>query len=61
MSYPRMRDALAKSGRPILFAMCNGGEEDVWSWAAPVGNSWRITGDITNDWKSVASGSACSH
>lgn len=47
-----MRDALNKTGRPIFFSMCSWGEESVWVWAKPVGNSWRTTGDINNNYKS---------
>lgn len=46
--YPVMRDALNASGRHIFFSMCQWGGEQVWTWAAPVGNSWRTTGDINN-------------
>jgi alpha-galactosidase len=51
--YTAMRDALAATGRPILFSLCNWGEEDVWTWGAGVGNSWRTTGDITPDFDSM--------
>ncbi|KAK6527578.1 hypothetical protein TWF694_004562 [Orbilia ellipsospora] len=44
--YTAMRNALAKTGRPILYSMCNWGVADVWNWAAPIGNSWRMSGDI---------------
>jgi alpha-galactosidase len=53
--YTRMRDALASSGRQILFAICNWGNDDVRSWGAATGNSWRTTGDITATWNSVLS------
>lgn len=51
--YTAMRDALAATGRPILFSLCNWGQENVWTWGANVGNSWRTTGDITDNWTSV--------
>lgn len=44
--YPFMRDALNASGRHIFFSICQWGEEQSWTWAGPVGNSWRTTGDI---------------
>lgn len=53
--YETMRDALAASGRLIFFAMCEWGQDAVWTWGAPVGNSWRTTGDITASWGSVLS------
>lgn len=45
-AYPLMRDALAQSGRPILFSMCEWGHSKPWEWAADVAHSWRSTGDI---------------
>ncbi|MFD2415645.1 glycoside hydrolase family 27 protein [Amycolatopsis pigmentata] len=53
--YTAMRDALAATGRPILFSLCNWGEESVWTWGAPVGNSWRTTGDISASFASMVS------
>ena len=49
-SYSIMRDALKASSRPIVFSMCEWGEEDPWKWAADIGNLWRTTGDITDCW-----------
>ncbi|MEO6091245.1 MAG: glycoside hydrolase family 27 protein [Umezawaea sp.] len=51
--FTAMRDALAATGRPILFALCNWGIDDVRSWGPATGNSWRTTGDITDSWASV--------
>jgi alpha-galactosidase len=48
-----MRDALNASGRPIYFSMCQWGLANVSEWAAPVGNSWRTTGDIGNYYDSM--------
>ena len=53
--YTTMRDALAATGRPMLFSLCNWGEENVWTWGAPIGNSWRNTGDISANWRAVMS------
>ena len=49
-SYSIMRDALAKSGRPIVFSLCEWGSTKPWLWATDVGNLWRATGDIVNKW-----------
>jgi alpha-galactosidase len=49
-SYALMRDALAASGRPILFSICEWGSNQPWLWAGPVGNLWRATGDIQDCW-----------
>nr|WP_069463101.1 ricin-type beta-trefoil lectin domain protein [Actinacidiphila rubida] len=53
--YTAMRDALAATGRPILFSLCNWGQENVWTWGAGVGNSWRTTGDISAGFSSMLS------
>ena len=34
--YTAMRDALNKTGRPVLFSMCNWGAGDPWKWAQQV-------------------------
>ncbi|HEY6448223.1 MAG TPA: alpha-galactosidase [Acidobacteriaceae bacterium] len=49
-SYALMRDALAASGRPILFSICEWGSNKPWLWAGPIGNLWRATGDIQDCW-----------
>jgi alpha-galactosidase len=49
-SYTLMRDALAASGRPILFSICEWGSTKPWLWAGPIGNMWRATGDIQDCW-----------
>jgi alpha-galactosidase len=49
--YTKMHDALAKTGRPIVFSLCQYGLRKVWAWGASVGgNSWRTTDDITDDY-----------
>ncbi|HET9169907.1 MAG TPA: ricin-type beta-trefoil lectin domain protein [Actinospica sp.] len=53
--YTAMRDALAATGRSILFSLCNWGQENVWTWGAGVGNSWRTTGDINASFSSMLS------
>jgi alpha-galactosidase len=47
-AYLTMREALRKAGRPILFSLCEWGDNKPWLWAKDVGNSWRTTGDIVN-------------
>jgi len=49
-SYSIMRDALAKSGRPIVFSLCEWGVTKPWLWAKDVGNLWRTTQDIFDKW-----------
>jgi alpha-galactosidase len=47
-AYTTMRDALHAAGRPILFSLCEWGDNKPWLWAKDVGHSWRTTGDIFN-------------
>ena len=49
-SYAIMRDALVKSGRPIVFSLCEWGSTQPWLWAKDIGNLWRTTGDIVPKW-----------
>lgn len=52
--YQRMGDALAASGRKIVFSLCQYGRADVWKWGPRVGgNLWRTTGDISDRWESM--------
>jgi alpha-galactosidase len=54
--YQIMGDALRASGRPIVFSLCQYGQEDVQTWGASVGgNLWRTTGDIQDNWNSMSS------
>jgi alpha-galactosidase len=54
-AYTKMRAALDKTGRPIVFSLCQYGEDDVWKWGASVGgNLWRTTGDINDSYKRMA-------
>ncbi|WP_030434905.1 glycoside hydrolase family 27 protein [Actinoplanes subtropicus] len=53
--YTTMRDALAATGRPILFSLCDWGFQSPWTWGAAVGNSWRTTGDINASFGSMLS------
>ncbi|MCX4539493.1 NPCBM/NEW2 domain-containing protein [Streptomyces sp. NBC_01565] len=51
--YTAMRDALRETGRPIVFSLCEWGENQPWTWAADVGHLWRTTGDISDNWSSM--------
>jgi len=48
--YAAMRDALAATGRPIVYSICEWGNESPWRWAPAIGNLWRTTQDITPRW-----------
>ncbi|KAI3721686.1 hypothetical protein L2E82_32703 [Cichorium intybus] len=51
--YPIMTKALQNSGRPIFYSLCEWGQDDPATWANGVGNSWRTTGDISDNWDSM--------
>lgn len=48
--YTKMRDALFAAGRPVVFSMCEWGQNKPWLWAEDVAHLWRTTGDITDCW-----------
>lgn len=50
-AYTTMRDALSKAGRPVLFSICEWGDNKPWEWAEDVGHAWRTTGDIYPCWE----------
>ncbi|MGC1365957.1 MAG: glycoside hydrolase family 27 protein [Candidatus Acidiferrum sp.] len=53
-AYVKMHKALLKTGRPIVFSLCQYGADAVWRWGASVGgNSWRTTGDISDKYSSM--------
>jgi alpha-galactosidase len=48
-AYEKMHQALAATGRPILFSLCQYGWGEVWKWGPEVGGSmWRTSGDIND-------------
>src|SRR5215471_17510881 len=48
-AYIKMHNALEKTGRPIVYSLCQYGDDAVWRWGASVGgNLWRTTGDISD-------------
>ncbi|KAG0145905.1 hypothetical protein CROQUDRAFT_45160 [Cronartium quercuum f. sp. fusiforme G11] len=47
--YGKMRDALNATGRQVLYSLCQWGEDSVWNWGYEVANSWRISGDICDN------------
>jgi len=52
--YLVMNEALKKSGRNIVYSLCEYGMGEVWKWGNQVGgNVWRTTGDITYNWNSL--------
>lgn len=52
--YQKMGDALAATGRPIVYSLCEYGLDNVEKWGADVGgNLWRTTYDIKDTWESM--------
>ena len=49
-AYKKMHDALAASGRSIVFSICEWGQSKPWTWAKGIGQLWRTTGDIAPCW-----------
>jgi alpha-galactosidase len=53
--YIKMRQSLDKVNRDILYSLCQYGNANVWEWGESIGgNSWRSTGDITDNWQSMS-------
>jgi alpha-galactosidase len=53
--YKLMGDALLATGRPIVYALCEYGNEKVWNWGASVGgNLWRTTSDVEDNWSTMS-------
>ena len=44
--YQLMSDAIQKSGRDMIIALCNWGFGDSWKWGRDIAHTWRITFDI---------------
>ena len=54
VQYAKFRDALAHSGRPIVFSICNWGVKAPWQWGPRTGNLWRTTGDINDTYERMS-------
>lgn len=50
-AYTTMRDAIRVARRPMVFSICEWGDNKPWEWAAEIGHSWRTTGDIHPCWQ----------
>ena len=54
-AYLKMGLALRAAKRPIIFSLCQYGDQNVQEWGAEVGgNLWRTTGDIRDSWDSMS-------
>jgi len=49
-AYSTMSKALTATKRPIVFSICEWGENKPWEWAEPIGHLWRTTTDISKNW-----------
>lgn len=49
-AYLTMRDALFAAGRPVVFSICEWGDNAPWTWGKEIGHLWRTTGDIHACW-----------
>ena len=45
-AYKTMSDALKQVDRPIVFSICEWGDNEPWKWAKDIGHLWRTTSDI---------------
>ncbi len=52
-SYLLMSKALKSTGRPIVFSICTWGTNKPWLWGKGIGNLWRTTEDIQDNWNSM--------
>ena len=54
-AYKKMGDALKKTGRPMVYALCQYGMQKGWEWGASVGgNLWRTDDDIRDEYYVMA-------
>ncbi len=51
--YAKFRDALARTGRPIVLSICEWGTNQPWEWGPRTGQLWRTTGDIEDNWPAM--------
>ncbi|HKW57664.1 MAG TPA: glycoside hydrolase family 27 protein [Candidatus Acidoferrum sp.] len=55
-AYTKMHQAILKTGRPMVFSLCQYGADAVWRWGSSVGgNLWRTTGDISDNYQRMIS------
>ncbi len=54
-AYEKMHQAIVKTGRPMVYSLCQYGWDSVWQWGPEVGaNLWRTTGDINPTFERMA-------
>jgi alpha-galactosidase len=53
-AYMKMHNAIVKTGRPMVYSLCQYGFDQVWQWGPEVGaNLWRTTNDISANYNSM--------
>ncbi|MDR3735457.1 MAG: glycoside hydrolase family 27 protein [Acidobacteriaceae bacterium] len=54
-AYEKMHQAIVKTGRPMVYSLCQYGWDSVWEWGPQVGaNLWRTTGDISANFDRIS-------
>ncbi len=54
-AYRMMQLAIKKTGRPMVFSLCQYGIASIWKWGVSVGgNMWRTTGDVEDKYTRMA-------
>jgi alpha-galactosidase len=54
-AYEKMHQAILKTGRPMIYSLCQYGFDSVWQWGPEVGaNLWRTTGDVNPTFDRIA-------
>ena len=54
-AYVKMHQAILKTGRPMVYSLCQYGYDAVWDWGPEVGaNLWRTQDDISPNFTSMA-------
>jgi alpha-galactosidase len=55
-AYEKMHQAILKTGRPMVFSLCQYGLGEVWQWGPQVGgNMWRTSNDIDDTYERMMS------
>ena len=54
-AYEKMHQAILKTGRPMIYSLCQYGFDSVWEWGPEVGaNLWRTTDDINAHYQQMS-------
>jgi len=53
VQYAKFRKAFDATGRDMVLSICEWGRNLPWEWAGGIGQLWRTTADISDNWASV--------